>query len=172
MKAMTVSMCELESVLRAHAQRYPKMEPTDAVKLLYQNEFGGGHLVRDELACLQYLRREYACVVRDPKADASESIGNGLVRVHLAALSPEEAEQLGQRFLRSAAAHQGTLASFLEKLQLLRQLTLQGIFGFCAEQLEEYLTSYKAAGYPMVSHSQTYRDAYHPAYRVVRVDCP
>ena len=34
-------------------------------------------------------------------------------------------------------------------------------------ELEEYLESYKKAGYPMVSHSQRYRDAYKPAYRIV-----
>ena len=49
---------ELEQILREHAKRYPLMQPTDAVKLIYQNEFGGGHLIRDEQACLNYLRRE------------------------------------------------------------------------------------------------------------------
>ena len=37
-------MEELERILREHAERYPLMQPTDAVKLIYQNEFGGGHL--------------------------------------------------------------------------------------------------------------------------------
>ena len=57
MKTMTDSMFELETVLKAHAARYPKMEPTDAVKLLYQNEFGGGHLIRDRESWMAYLRR-------------------------------------------------------------------------------------------------------------------
>ena len=51
-------MEELRAILIAHAKRYPLMQPTDAVKLIYQNEFGGGHLIRDEQACLNYLRRE------------------------------------------------------------------------------------------------------------------
>lgn len=29
------------------------------------------------------------------------------------------------------------------------------------------LTGYKASGYPPVSHSEAYRAAYHPAYRIV-----
>ena len=53
-------MEELRAILIAHARRYPLMQPRDAVKLIYQNEFGGGHLIRDEEACLNYLRREYA----------------------------------------------------------------------------------------------------------------
>ena len=47
MKAMTDSMFELERILRQHADSYPLLQPTDAVKLIYQNEFGGGHLIRD-----------------------------------------------------------------------------------------------------------------------------
>ena len=44
----------LALILASHAERYPLMEPTDAVKLIYQNEFGGGHLIRDEESCLNY----------------------------------------------------------------------------------------------------------------------
>ena len=33
--------------LQDHGTRYPQMEPRDAVKLAYQSEFAGGHLIRD-----------------------------------------------------------------------------------------------------------------------------
>ena len=79
-------MEELERILRQHAKRYPLMQPTDAVKLIYQNEFGGGHLIRDEQACLNYLRREYDSVEKDPDMPLCEEIGNGISRVNLAAL--------------------------------------------------------------------------------------
>ena len=46
MKAIIGSMFELEAILKIHVKRYPLMQPTDAVKLIYQNEFGGGHLIR------------------------------------------------------------------------------------------------------------------------------
>ena len=61
-------MEELKAILIAHAKRYPLMQPQDAVKLIYQNEFGGGHLIRAEEACLNYLRREYADLEKDPSA--------------------------------------------------------------------------------------------------------
>ena len=38
-------MQELERILKDHAARYPQMEAVDYLKLVYQNEFGGGHLV-------------------------------------------------------------------------------------------------------------------------------
>ena len=163
-------MEELEKILRDHAKCYPQMEPTDGVKLIYQNEFGGGHLIKDEGACLAYLRREYESVAYDAEKERYEPIGNGIVRVHLAALKPEELEGLGAEFIRSANNHTGSLELFLQKLNVLRSLTAQGVFAFGLEDLEAYLRSYEQAGYPPVSHSQTYRTHYHPAYRVVKID--
>lgn len=163
-------MEELEQILLRHARRYPVMEPTDAVKLIYQNEFGGGHLIRDPEAMLDYLRLEYASVEKQPGAPMQESIGNGIVRIALASLPPEDLEKLGQCFLRSAAAHKGSMDSFLSKLALLRAMTFQGSMPFSMEALDAYLKEYQKAGFPMVSHSEAYRRAYAPAYRVVRKD--
>ena len=164
-------MKELERILKEHGRRSPRMEPTDAVKLIYQNEFGGGHLIRDEEACLVYLRREYAATERDPSAALCEEIGNGILRVHLAAVRPEDLEALGRVFIESAAAHRGSLQSFREKLEVLRRLTGEGIFAFDTEALDAYLREYEQAGYPPVSHSEAYRRAYSPAYRVVKKGC-
>ena len=161
-------MEELKQILIRHAQRYPLMEPTDAVKLVYQNEFGGGHLIKDPVACLAYLQREYEAVEKDPQISLYEEIGNGIVRVNLAALPEDQLEQLGQTFIRSAAAHNGTLTRFLEKLDVLCQLAKVGTFHFDIDVLDAYLTEYKAAEYPPVSHSVAYREAYHPAYRIIQ----
>ena len=163
-------MEELKAVLIAHAKRYPRMQPTDAVKLIYQNEFGGGHLILNEESCLQYLRREYAGVTHDPDISPYESIGNGILRVYLAAVKPEELEQLGRDFIRSASRHTGSMERFLQKLAVLHRLTGEGVFAFNTEDLESYLSEYKKAGCPAVSHSEQYRNAYRPAYRIIR-DC-
>lgn len=160
-------MEELRAILIAHAKRYPLMQPTDAVKLIYQNEFGGGHLIGDEQACLNYLRQEYASVAKDPTVPLYEDIGNGIVRVNLAAVKPEDLEQLGQDFIASAAKHKGTLDGFLNKLEVLRKLTAEGVFTFDTNALSAYLSEYKATGYPAVSHSEQYRQAYKPAYRII-----
>ena len=162
-------MSELEEVLRTHAGRYQAMEPADAVKLIYQNEFGGGHLIRDEAACLAYLRREYDSVSKN-MAEKSESIGNGIVRIHLSAAARSELDRLGAVFICSAAAHKGTMDSFLQKLEVLRKLTAEEIFHFGTKELEAYLTEYIRTGCPAVSHSEAYRKAYRPAYRVVLAD--
>ena len=162
-------MEELEKILREHVKRYPLMQPTDAVKLIYQNEFGGGHLIRDEQAVLNYLRREYESVEKDSAMPLYEDIGNGIVRVNLAAVKPEDLDQLGRDFIRSAAEHTGTRERFLQKLDVLRQLTEAGHFGFGMIEIESYLSEYIKSGCPMVSHSEQYRQNYAPAYRVIKM---
>ena len=163
-------MEHLQTILLAHAARYPKMQPTDAAKLLYQNEFGGGHLIRNEAQCLAFLRQEYMQTPQDPSVSAVEDIGNGMVRVYLWALDAlgYGVDDLGADFIRSARVQTGTLSSFQKKLELLRQMTAEGCMPFSIEALESYLSGYEEAGYPMVSHSSEYRSAYCPAYRVLR----
>lgn len=160
-------MSELESILRTHAWRYPLMQPRDAVKLIYQNEFGGCHLIRDEQACLNYLRREYDMIVKDASMPLYEDIGNGVVRVNMAAVKEEDLERLGKDFIRSAANHKGNLDSFLRKLEVLNKLTAQGVFSFGSSDLDTYLVEYEKAGYPVVSHSAEFRESYRPAYRII-----
>ena len=160
-------MEELRAILIAHAKRYPLMQPRDAVKLIYQNEFGGGHLIRDEQACLNYLRREYASVEKGPTVPLYEDIRNGIIRGNLAAVKPEDLEQLGKAFIDSAAKHKGTMDRFLNKLEVLRKLANEGVFNFDTNALNAYLSEYEAAGYPAVSHSEQYRQAYKPAYRII-----
>jgi len=157
----------LEQILRAHGLRYPEMEPADAVKLIYQNEFGGGHLIANENAALDYLRREYNALEKPQAVPVEEPIGNGILRIHLAALDVQKLNTLGACFLRSAAAHTGNREQFLAKLALLRSLTFAGAMPFSLGALDAYLSEYRKAGFPMVSHSERYRRTYHPAYRIV-----
>ena len=116
---------------------------------------------------MNYLLREYADLEKDPTAPMYEDIGNGIVRVNLAAVREEDLEQLGQDFIASAAKHKGTLDSFLNKLEVLRKLTEDGVFAFDTNALSVYLSEYKADGYPTVSHDEIYRTTYKPAYRIV-----
>ena len=160
----------IENILLTHAQRYPLMEPRDAVKLLYQSQFGGGHLIRNEAACLECLHREYDATPQTG-IPMLEDIGNGMVRVHLAGLDAHgyTPEQLGQDFIRSAASVRGDRDRFLQTLSLLGELTLDGKMPFSSPELETYLAEYAVQGYPVVSHSETYRSTYHPAYRVMQL---
>ena len=160
---------EIIEILKDHAARYPLMQPCDAVKLIYQNEFGGGHLINDAEQSLSRIYAEYDAVAHDPSMPLFEDIGNGIVRVNLAAIDTIKypLEKLNDEFVKSSMAHKGALESFVKKLDaLLKQFDRIGL-SFSKNDLNEYLNKYERAGYPMVSHSEIYRDAYKPAYRVV-----
>lgn len=159
----------LEQILMRNAKDYPLMQPQDAVKLIYQNVFGGGHLVKDPASCRCALQHELETTPHDPDCPVVENIGNGLARVNLAGIrtSGYSVLQLGYDFVNSSRKHTGNLSGFLLKLDILRRVTEKGVFCFSAEDLEDYLTEYEKADYPMVSHSEIYRKNYKPAYRIV-----
>ncbi len=163
-----MSRSEIYEILAYHAKKYPNMQPTDAVKLIYQNEFGGGHMIRDRESCLRFLCEEFA---RTPQntSPLKENIGNGIVRVNLSSLSANglSPEKLCEIFIRSSNEHKGSADSFREKLSVLREVTEEGLFSFTPEALNEYLSEYGKAGFPAVSHSNEYRESYKPAYRIV-----
>ena len=158
----------MERVLLSHFAQYPKMTPQDAVKLLYQSAFGPGHLIRDEGMARARLEEEFSAT---PEYDEQllEDIGGGYARLHLGVAKAQNLPltDILTRFLAAAAAPCPGKAAFEEGLTLLESLTAQGRAPFDSAALSAYLTKYRAAGCPMVSHSQIFRDAYHPAYRVV-----
>jgi len=162
-------MAMVSAILSAHFENYPKMQPQDAVKLIYQNEFGPGHMIADEKKSLQRLQQEMAGLSPMAKEPLYESIGNGLCRLNLRpclekGIPPEDINCL---FLQAAQSAKGDMRSFHKKLQSLEKMADQDETPFYAAELDYYLVLYKEKGCPAVSHSDAYRAAYAPAYRVV-----
>lgn len=158
---------DLAEALAVHAARYPRMEPRDAVKLVYQNEFGGGHLISDPAGNLARLRAEWSALPHAPGSPLLEDLGDGMARVNLAALEEDELEDLERDFLSSARRHTGDRGRFPAKLDLLRELAGKGALPFSQAALEDFLADYVNSGCPALSHSEGYRAACRPAYRVV-----
>lgn len=149
------------------------MEPADAVKLAYQSVFGGGHLVKDEASSLLRLSEERSSALRGsellPAQEPFEPIGFDHARMMLSspALTVLPDELLNRAFVLSSGEPAGDAMLFSEALALLEDTVLDGAFSFSPEVLSDYLERYRASGCPMVSHSEAYRLAYRPAYRVV-----
>jgi len=163
-------MGELSEVLRIHAMRYPVMEPCDAVKLVFQNEFGGGHMIANCRESLARIKRETESAAKDPILPITESIGNGIARLNLAAIDTGKISltDINRIFIKSSNEISGSITGFCKKAEELIAVAGEGAFLFTAAELEKYLYEYKIKGYPAVSHSESYRKAYRPAYRVVK----
>ncbi len=146
------------------------MTPQDAVKLIYQNEFGGGHLIKNKEICLNRLISEYESIDKDLNAEKFEFIGNNIIRVNLKSLNNEDLVNLCDIFINSAQIHKGNLLAFKYKLKLLWENFENMGFNFTKDELKEYLIQYRENNYPMVSHSKIYNELYKPSYRIVRKD--
>jgi uridine kinase len=162
-------MSELGEILKTHFARNQAMEPQDAVKLIYQNEFGASHLVSDEEQSLARLEDEYRLLDQKPGPPFFEDIGNGLCRVMLQALDETKVPLtvLNRLFVLGAGQVRGTAEGFAGKLHLLRNLAEKGDAPFSKEELDRYLEAYARSGYPPASHGCKYKKLYRPSYRVV-----
>ncbi|MDD4797706.1 MAG: hypothetical protein PHO66_08065, partial [Eubacteriales bacterium] len=111
-------MIEIRDVLRRHATQYPAMQCEDLVKLVYQNEFGGGHMIADPQSSLRYLEEEYAGVHQDAGCALADDIGNGRVRLHLRALQAAglTLPTVNRFFVHSANRAHGSMQAFARKL--------------------------------------------------------
>lgn len=165
-------MNQLENILTLHARRYPAMEAADYIKLLYQSEFGPGHMVAegDALACLQ---TEFARAEEEGYAPAYtiEAIGGGLCRFHLDPRTVTQADlPLLARCFSLSAKERGTMTGLWQKLGFLTALSWSGGIPQDVTTLEKTLAEYAAEGCPALHHSEGYREAFHPHYRVIDRD--
>ncbi|WP_082903244.1 uridine kinase [Christensenella timonensis] len=160
-------MEEWEEIVGRHRSTYEKMTLQDAVKLLYQNEFGVEHLVPDEGAAHDMLVREYGEMGGSRRETMFEPIGGGLCRMHMNAEGFDETDLflLEKMFLRTADTKRGS------RTELLRKLKRLGLFRFYGthkrSDTETKLADYVRTGVPSIRHSNEFREAYHPHYRVV-----
>ncbi len=132
----------------------------DRVKRLYQRHFGGGHLIADPEASLRFLQEECAALSpARPGEPLFEPLGGGLCRMHLrplmqTGLSLQTAFAL---FAWTAAHTAGDPRAFEADLDRMD----------ATEDERAWLHAYRRRGCPAVRHSDAYRAAYAPAYRVV-----
>lgn len=152
-------------LIQEHLKKYPQMEVSDIIKLIYQNEFGGGHLIKDTQASLKCMYNE--CASLNNKGLVSETIGNGLVRVYLGNLNDLELITLNQLFVLSAKLSQGSLESFINKLEKLKEACRNGKIALDYKNLCQEINQYEQQNYPLISHSKKYHQLYTPHYRVI-----
>lgn len=159
-------MNQLAPLLEQHTKNHPELELQDAIKFLYQSCMGPGHLVLDPQAVLERLETEWANVEGDADAPLTEPLGNGLCRLSLAACKGQglEPSTLAALFLHTAQTVTPDCQGLEEGLKLLYHLP------FPREDVDRVLEDYRKAGMPAVHHSDRYRKAYAPAYRVVEQD--
>ncbi len=139
-------------------------EITDAVKWAYQSAFGCGHLLPDAQVCQRRIAEEIA-QTPEREIPVFETIGGGLCRLNL---GNRQARKLDPALIAKMMRLTDETVRFRKDNHRLFEAFLeQARKPFENAAWESYLTQYRAMGCPPVSHSESYRRARHPAYRVV-----
>jgi hypothetical protein len=140
-------------ILQQHLAKYPEMQIQDMLKLLYQREFAGGHIIKDANSSFQYLISELNEIEPDNNYELFEDIGKDYVRVNLQAfkylnLNPVK---LNEVFVKSANANKGTIENFENSILELKS--------------DPFLENYHNE---VLHHSSIYVTNYNPHYRVIQ----
>ena len=153
---------EFERVVQAHSVRYPLMEPRDYGKLAYQSHFGPEHLIADEGEMLRRIREEWERIPPEQPYRAPEWIGGGMCRFYLNHDVEKDlaAEVLVKLFCMTAKEVSAAAEDFGDKLSELEKLPVSG--------MGAWLEEYRKMGCPPVRHSEGYRKAYDPHYRLLK----
>ena len=158
----------MEDILLQHFEKYPQMQAQDAVKLIYQQEFGPEHMIKDPAKALAMIRQEMNGLEPQPEEPLYEAIGNGLCRLNLRPCVERgiPAEDIARLFTETVSGVQGDKKQFRQALRALQRLAEEDETPFDPVELDIFLAHYPAAC-PALHHSEAYRAAYAPAYRIV-----
>lgn len=149
--------------LREQLSLHPAMQPQDVLKLCYQAARGAEHLLADTSRARAYFDQEYAATPVDASTPLFEPISENVARVNIAAwkASALPADWLFRMFVHTASVPMGgaeLLAQYVDQAAAI----VSDMPGW-----DEALAAWQEAGMPAVHHSETYRAAERPAYRIV-----
>ena len=154
-------------LLIKHSAAYPSLRAEDIFKFIFQSSFGCEHLVSNESAALEYIKREYAAIPEGTQPRV-EKLDGDYSRVHLSYLSGGlSPETLARLFCLSAKKEENGEEKLREKLEVALELVREGDVPLDRKDFEKRLDEWRAAGYPAIHHSDVFRSEYRPAYRVI-----
>ena len=154
-------------LLIEHYNTYPRLEVSDIFKFIFQSAFGCEHLVSSKERALNYIKEELKRVSAD-EAPRVDKLDGDYSRVYLSCLNDKVTpEVMAKYFCLSAKVEPDGRERLLEKIAVARELIRDGTIPLSLSDFDELHEKWRDAGYPAIHHSDSFREAYHPAYRVI-----
>lgn len=154
---------EMKKQLQVQKKRYPLMTEEDIVKFVFQGMLGVGHLINSEQEAKDRLSAEMATLNPNEDEPLIEKISSDWVRLNLrpAKAKGMTVDDIAWYLVRSA--EWGALS-----------FTRQNVYNFCvkldgSERMKAAVVKVLDEHW-LPSHSEQYKKAYHPAYRVLYKD--
>ncbi len=162
----------LLKLLERHIGWYPLMELRDFYKLLYQGVMGSEHLQTSAEEYTQNLYSEFEQLKPDPFLRLLESVrpDRALYRLNLGSYKAQNSniDRVTPFLVESARIVTGTRDELKAVWENFVELCLHGqICNFDAIVISQFSQRLETVNYPAMHHSEIYRIAYKPAYRLL-----
>ncbi len=166
---------ELLPWLQGRLNQRPSMEPRDAYKLLYQGLLGSEHLIASPESFTLWLVEELDALESGESDPLWESIrpDGSLGRVNLRPYKARSGDPLDLvvACLETARRKWGTLDELVAAWDLVVESNHSTVWAsWDLAELTAVTRLVQANNYPALHHSQSYQDAYQPAYRLVAAE--
>ena len=156
---------EFKEILIRHLEKYPLMQEEDVYKLAYQFSFGPGHFFINEEQAYKRLLNE-AKEVGASKEELIE-VGNGYYRFHLSN-DPSILKTIYEAFIKTVKENKPRNVNFESLLNEISDYLKELNISFDINNFLILIKEMKEKGYPAISHSDLYRNTYHPHYLLVK----
>ena len=144
------------------------LEIRDLFKFLFQSCFGCEHLVTDYSTALSRINGEIELSSLDDLPGV-ELLDGDFCRVHLKCLDDSfTPEELCRLFIASSEKQADCIEKLEKCLADLISACENGFIPFEADAVKSETEKWRAEGFPPVHHSDKFRNAHHPAYRVIK----
>lgn len=157
--------------LKKQIELHPSMQMQDVLKMCYQAVFGVEHMLVDVDRAKQYFYQEYESTPASFSVPLYEPISENFCRINLAAWKARELEpeELFELFVASSSHNTpGTRFDLNNCAKSVEKIIAKGLLPFSLEEWKSTYVAYKNNGMLPVHHSEAYRLAEQPAYRIVR----
>jgi len=166
---------QLESLVKLfhqHISWYPRMEPRDLYKLLYQGVMGPEHLIASQEEFTRYLKVEFRRLRPDLHERLFEPVlpDQSLLRLNLRPFKSRQIplESLVPLLLETAGSFSGELTALRAAWKGFVQSCEHGwITNFNIREVNQFTSWLEKMEFPAVHHSEVYRREYQPAYRLI-----
>ncbi len=157
--------------LLIQSRLHSSMKPQDLIKLCYQAAFGAEHLIQDKQRAREYLYQELESIDTSIYQDVPlyEQISDDIARVNIVAWKKKSLpiNWLFEMFCYKNDQNEGSKDKFMAYLEETKKLVAEKTFSFSSLDFNAYFDEYLKSGICAVHHSEEYRKAEKPAYRIV-----
>lgn len=148
---------------------YPLSTIQDFIKYLYQSTLGSAHLIQNVEDNYAFLLKEYESIQYDSNHILYEQISDELVRVHLEAIDKKDLKVYHKLFMKSVeiSSSKNQLFHVFNEVEI---GIIEGWIPFDLSEWKNNINDYISKDCPVVSHSEIFRENYHPHYRLMKIE--